>query len=144
MCAYTERPHISIDEPKITTSILATLPDVLRSILENSIIDSQKKRKSILISSNSLTNRFILKRWGIRPSQRRRHRNLFSSVRKQSRIIFNHYLTRERIEWKNKSKQYIFGIYKFDEIRGNLILCFVALSYDEEWTLSQKHSTMNQ
>jgi hypothetical protein len=79
-----------------------------------------------------------MERWGIRPSQRKRYRNLFTKVRKQSRAIFHHYLARGRLEWTSRTDSYVFGIFKFDEIRGNLILGFVPMSPDSEWTLRQK------
>lgn len=88
-----------------------------------------------MISSNSLANRFILERWGIRPSQRRRFKNLFASVRKQCRSIFHHVLARGRFEWELGRERFVFGVYKFDEIRGNLILGFVEVSPEAEWTL---------
>jgi len=87
-----------------------------------------KQRKSILVSSNGLANRFILERWGIRPSQRRRYRNLYASVRKQTRNLLQHYLLRERVEWTLAGDTRRFGVFKFDEIRGNLIVGFVCVS----------------
>lgn len=125
-------------DPEVTPSILATIPECLRDALKEAINTRGKGRKSVLISSNSLTNRFIFFRWGIRPSQRRRYRNLFASVRKQSRIVFQHFLLRGRVEWNDNSGRHIFGIYKFDEIRGNLILGFVAMTPESEWTLSKR------
>ena len=124
--------------PEVTPSILATIPECLRDALKEAISTKGKGRKSILISSNSLTNRFIFFRWGIRPSQRRRYRNLFASVRKQSRIVFQHFLLRGRVDWNDGSGRHTFGIYKFDEIRGNLILGFVAMTPESEWTLSKR------
>ena len=125
-------------DPKITESILARIPECLRKILQTSVEKHQRRRKAILISSNSLANRFILERWGIRPSQRRRYRNLFATIRRQCRTVFQHYLARSRIEWTNESERHLFGIYKFDEIRGNLILGFVSTSPETEWTLPQR------
>ena len=122
-------------EPETTPSILANIPECLRRVLKETSEASTKKKRATLISSNSLANRFILERWGIRPSQRRRFKNLFSSVRKQCRNIFQHLLSRGRIEWNIGPNRYVFGIYKFDEIRGNLILGFVEVSPEEEWTL---------
>jgi hypothetical protein len=125
-------------DPEITESILARIPECLRKILQASVEKYKRRRKGILISSNSLANRFILERWGIRPSQRRRYRNLFATIRRQCRTVFQHYLARKRIEWINESEQYLFGIYKFDEIRGNLILGFVAKTLETEWTLPHR------
>ncbi|TFG35055.1 hypothetical protein EU527_00200 [Candidatus Thorarchaeota archaeon] len=125
-------------DPEATPSVLASIPDCLKSTLLESANVEKKGRKSILVSSNNLTNRFIFSRWGIRPSQRRRHRNLFASIRKHCRIMFQHYLLRGKIEWIDNSGRHIFGIYKFDEVRGNLILGFVTITPDNEWTLSNR------
>ncbi|MFX1483295.1 MAG: hypothetical protein ACFFCP_08905 [Promethearchaeota archaeon] len=116
-----------IREPATTPSILAMIPETLRSALVEAIKGSSRDRKSFLISSNSLANRFIFERWGIRPSQRRRYKNLFATVRKQCRLVFENYLARGRMEWDYKSEKPSFGVYKFDEIRGNLILGFVRM-----------------
>jgi hypothetical protein len=32
----------------------------------------------------------------------------------------------------------MFGVYKFDEVRGNLILGFVKMTPESEWTLSKQ------
>lgn len=127
-----------IRDPEATASILASIPDCLKDTLLNSSIPDNKGRKSVLISSNNLANRFILSRWGIRPSQRRRYKNLFTAIRKHCRIIFNHYLLRGRIEWIDMSGKHLFGVYKFDEVRGNLILGFVTMTPESEWTLSNR------
>ncbi|MGY5881705.1 MAG: hypothetical protein RTV31_15745 [Candidatus Thorarchaeota archaeon] len=127
-----------VREPEATASILASIPDCLKDTLLNSSTPEGKGRKSVLISSNNLANRFILSRWGIRPSQRRRYKNLFSSIRKHCRILFNHYLLRGRIEWIDISGKHLFGVYKFDEVRGNLILGFVVMTPESEWTLSNR------
>ncbi|MGY5852586.1 MAG: hypothetical protein RTU92_03380 [Candidatus Thorarchaeota archaeon] len=122
-------------EPKTTPSVLAAVPECLRQTLERSVSGPNERRKSILISSNSLANRFILERWGIRPSQRKRFRNLFATVRRQSRDVFKHYLARGRIEWNSNGNRHIFGIFRYDEIRGNLILGFVSVPPGAEWKL---------
>ncbi|MBN2229927.1 MAG: hypothetical protein JW779_10090 [Candidatus Thorarchaeota archaeon] len=127
-----------VHEPETTPSVLASIPDSLKYTLLESISVEKKSRKSILVSSNNLTNRFILSRWGIRPSQRRRYKNLFSSIRKHCRILFQHYLLRGRIEWIDNSGKHLFGVFKFDEVRGNLILGFVPMSPESEWTLSNR------
>ena len=127
-------------DPIVTESILARIPECLRKILQTSVRKHRRRKNAILISSNSLANRFILERWGIRPSQRRRYRNLFSTIRRQCRTVFQHYLVRGRLEWNNESTSYLFGIYKFDEIRGNLILGFVAIAPKTEWTLPHRQS----
>ncbi|MBE0526778.1 hypothetical protein E4H12_01260 [Candidatus Thorarchaeota archaeon] len=125
-------------DPEATASVLASIPDCLKDTLLNSSTSDNKGRKSVLISSNNLANRFILSRWRIRPSQRRRYKNLFTSIRKHCRIIFNHYLLRGRIEWIDISGKHLFGVYKFDEVRGNLILGFVTMTPESEWTLSNR------
>jgi len=125
-------------EPEATASILASIPDSLKDTLLGSSTPEGRGRKSVLISSNNLANRFILSRWGIRPSQRRRYKNLFTSIRKHCRILFNHYLLRGRIEWIDISGKHLFGVYKFDEVRGNLILGFVVMTPESEWTLSNR------
>ncbi len=123
-------------EPKTTPSILATISDCLKLVLEKSF-DDTRRRNSILLSSNSLANRFILDRWGIRPSQRKRFKNLFSIVRKECRGLFANYLAREQIEWSKGDERCTFGVFRFDEIRGNLILGFVKI-HKEDWRISIK------
>ncbi|MCK5239263.1 MAG: hypothetical protein KAR33_06935 [Candidatus Thorarchaeota archaeon] len=131
----SENKGYLVAEPETTPSILANIPDCLRNVLRDSSRASNRKKRAILISSNSLANRFILERWGIRPSQRRRFRNLFSSVRKQCRSVFQNVLARGRFEWDFGRERFVFGVYKFDEIRGNVILGFVEVSPEAEWTL---------
>jgi hypothetical protein len=128
----------AVRDPEPTASVLATIPDCLKNTLLDSINTETRSRKSILISSNNLTNRFILFRWGIRPSQRRRYKNLFASIRKHCRILFQHYLLRGRLEWFDSTGRHMFGVYKFDEVRGNLILGFVKMTPESEWTLSKQ------
>ena len=134
MSRFESRSIPLITEPKATPSILAKVPDCLRSILENIAKDSEKRR-SVLISSNILANRFIFERWKIRSSQRRKHRELFAIIRKQCRKVLNYYLSRGRIEWEKNGAIHLFGVYKFDEIRGNLILGFANIHREEEWKL---------
>jgi len=128
LCAFNKRTSTTFQEPETTPSVLATIPDCLRGLLQDAMQDAPKQRKSILVSSNGLANRFILERWGIRPSQRRRYRNLYASVRKQTRNLLQHYLLRGRVEWALGGDTRTFGIFKFDEIRGNLIVGFVCVS----------------
>ncbi|MHA1481674.1 MAG: hypothetical protein ACTSQZ_09665 [Candidatus Thorarchaeota archaeon] len=135
MKTSSERTGIIFDDPKVTPSILANVPECLRNMLQTASKSSKNKRKSILISSNNLANRFILDRWGIKPSQRRRFKNLFASIRKQCRNVFHHFLANGRMEWEIFNDRYVFGVYKFDEIRGNLILAFVKIAPDKEWAL---------
>ncbi|MFX1607391.1 MAG: hypothetical protein ACFFDD_16020, partial [Promethearchaeota archaeon] len=89
-------------EPEVTTSVLASIPDCLQKMLRENAQRNAERRTSILVSSNNLANRFILERWGIRSSQRRRYKNLFSTVRKQCRALFRNYLSRGNIVWKNQ------------------------------------------
>ena len=112
-------------EPRVTSSILANIPDCLHTLLQENAHRTSERRTSILVSSNNLANRFILERWGIRSSQRRRYKNLFGSVRKQCRALFRNYLSLGSITWKKENKELSFGVFKFDEVRGNLILGFV-------------------
>ncbi len=135
MKTSSERTAHTFGEPEVTTSILGNVPECLRKMLKESSKSGNKKRRQILISSKSLANRFILDRWGIRPSQRRRFKNLFASVRRQSRNVFHHFLARGRIEWEIFHEKYVFGVYKFDEIRGNIILSFVEIKPGTEWIL---------
>lgn len=128
LCAFGKRTSATFQEPETTPSVLATIPDCLRGLLQDAMEGPPKQRKSILVSSNGLANRFILERWGIRPSQRRRYRNLYASVRKQTRSLLQHYLLRERIEWTLAGDTRTLGVFKFDEIRGNLIVGFVCVS----------------
>lgn len=116
-------------------SVLAKVPDVLRDKLRESIIESEKNKDSTLISSNTLANSFIFERWGIRSSQRRRYRNLFSQVRRQCRSVFRNYLERGWLEINEESKKHTFGVYKFDDKRGNLILGFVRMAPGSEWRI---------
>ena len=102
----------------------ATISLCLKAKLKESIIKSERGRQSTLISSNKLANRFILERWGIRPSQRRRYKNLFSRIRKQARLILRQYLDSGVLELRNNSDRHKFKIYQFDDIRGNLIIGF--------------------
>jgi hypothetical protein len=111
-------------EPAVTTSILASIPDCLQNMLKENLQRTAKRRTSILVSSNNLANRFILERWRIRSSQRRRYKNLFGTVRKQCRALFRNYLARGKVVWKTQNDDFIFGVFEFDEVRGNLILGF--------------------
>lgn len=125
--------HEDVNNPKsdgssVSTRLPQTIVHCLRAKLQETIIDSERGKKSTLVSSNKLANRFILERWGIRPSQRRRYKNLFSKIRKQSRQILKQYLTSGRLELSSNSDKYTFGIYQFDDIRGNLIIGFFVIS----------------
>ena len=120
-------------EPRVTTSILANIPDCLHNLLEENMQRAAEKRTTILVSSNNLANIFILERWGIRSSQRRRYKNLFGTIRKQCRAIFRNYLTRGKVTWKDNSGSFVFGVFKFDEVRGNLILGFASPNEYIDW-----------
>jgi hypothetical protein len=126
---------MAFKEPVATPSILATVPDILRKALQENIDMASAQKRSILISSNSLANRFILERWDIRSSQRRRYRNLFMTVRRHCRSIFQNLLVRKRITWETEDESHFFGIFRFDEVRGNLILGFVPATKGTEWAL---------
>jgi hypothetical protein len=117
-------------EPLLTSSVIANIPIVLKQTLIETIQRQEaKKRRSILISSNNLANRFIHLQWGIRPSSLRHYRNLFSAVREQCRILFHYYLKQEEVIDRRLGAEYKYQVYKFDEVRGNLVLRFV---YTEE------------
>jgi hypothetical protein len=117
-------------EPALTLSKIADISIVLKQTLSEMIQKQEgKKRKSTLVSSNSLANRFIRLQWEIRPSQRRQYRNLFSTVRGQCRTLFQYYIRQGEIIDRRPDAEYRYHIYRFDEIRGNLILGFV---YAEE------------
>jgi hypothetical protein len=116
-------------------SVLARVPEVLRDKLRESIIESENNKESTLISSNTLANRFIYERWGIRSSQRRKYRNLFSQVRRQCRAVFRNFLDRGWLEIREESKKHTFGVYKYDDKRGNLILGFVKMAPGSEWRI---------
>jgi len=118
-------------EPKVTPSVQAAIPDVLKSQLVESVAGkNERKKKSILVSSNSLANKFIFERWGIRSSQRRKYRNLFSDVRKRCRNLFKFFLQKGQISTQQNGVEYTFGVFRFDEVRGNLILGFTLLDED--------------
>jgi hypothetical protein len=120
-------------EPRVTTSILASIPDCIHRTLQENVQRTTERRTSILISSNNLANRFILERWGIRSSQRRRYKNLFGTIRLQCRAIFRNYLTLGKVTWKDQNGKYAFGVFMFDEVRGNLILGFVPSRGYFDW-----------
>ena len=121
-------------ERRATPSAMADLPIILKGLLLASINNKQRK-KSVLLSSNSLGNRFILEKWGIRPSQRRRNKNLFSISRRHARKLFRRILNRGRFDWTTRDSELAFGVYMLDEIRGNLILGFVQLKSDSPWNI---------
>jgi hypothetical protein len=113
-------------EPELTPSIIATIPDIVKETL----LDKKQHRKTrgrILLSSNSVANRFIFNRWGIRPSQRRRYKNLFAQVRKECRRYFKSILKSEKITCERRGVGSTFGVFMFDEVRGNLILGFTGI-----------------
>ncbi|MFW9844132.1 MAG: hypothetical protein ACFFEV_06135 [Candidatus Thorarchaeota archaeon] len=117
---------ILLTEPEVTPSVQAAIPALLKSQLVNSVLGkNERTKKSTLISSNSLANKFIFERWGIRSSQRRKYRNLFSDVRKRCRNLFKFFIQKGQISTHLNGIIYEFGVFKFDEVRGNLILGFV-------------------
>lgn len=120
-----------LSEPKVTPSIQAAIPDLLKSQLVEAILGNhERKKKSILVSSNSLANKFIFERWGIRSSQRRKYRNLFSDVRKRCRNLFKFFLQKGQISTQQNGVAFAFGVFRFDAVRGNLILGFTHLNND--------------
>ncbi len=120
--------------------LLAAIPDILKHKLRTGILVSEKQKWSTLISSNTLANQLIFERWGIRSSQRRRYRNLFTYVRRQCRNVFRHYLKKGWLEIRDNSTKYTFSVFRYDEKRGNLILGFVKVRRDSEWTIQPSGS----
>jgi hypothetical protein len=114
--------------PTATPSILECIPDCLKKELQDGV-SMGKIRKAILISSDNLAYKFIHERWGIMALQRMRYHNLFSSVRNACYSTFQHCLAQGRIEWTVDNKEYVFGVYKFEEweTQGKLILGFVPM-----------------
>ncbi len=131
----SEHSHSS-PYPILTPSVLADLPKQLREILKESSADATCKN-AILVSSNRLANRFIFERWGIRPSQKRRYKELFSSLRQHCRILLQHILMQQLFEWNIDSGRYSFGVFKYDLVRGNLILGFTNASTRASWFMRQ-------
>jgi hypothetical protein len=131
----SESPGSDNNPPELLPSMLASIPDVLRSRLRDAIASSEENRTSTLISSNTIANRFIYERWGIRASQKWKYRNLFSQVRKHCRNVFKNYLRRGWMEINTDSEKHTFGVYEFDDKRGNLVLGFVRVTPDSEWYL---------
>ena len=138
MCPTIESESTFMGAPEPTPSILASIPECLKDALRKSILVEPTGRRPILISSNGLANRFILARWGIRPSQRRHYRNLFLQVRKHCRDVFQYYVSRGRLEWDTPGGVRLLGVFKFDDIRGNIILSFVPVRPDSEWALTNR------
>ncbi|MFX0107058.1 MAG: hypothetical protein ACFE7R_02135 [Candidatus Hodarchaeota archaeon] len=124
-------------DPRLTASVLADIPTVLRKILIQNETRSTTSGKSILVSSNTLANKFILNQWGIRSSQRKRFKNLFSQVRKRCRQIFHHYRKQGIIRWENGEKKYLFAVLSYDEIRGNVILSFIPAPFRGDYLLRE-------
>ncbi len=125
-------------DPLVTPSVLASIPDVLHTLLYEACTKGKNPRQAVLISSNSLANRFIMQRWGIRPSQRKRFKNLFSLVRRHCRTLFEYYLARGQYIWSNGRSCKTWGVYKYDRVRGNLILGFVFLPVDKAFPIHRR------
>ena len=122
--------HVS-HEPAVTPSIRSSIAVLLKeTILENYSKQEGRGRRSSLISSNCLANRFVHLHWGIRPSQRRQYRNLFSEVREQCRELFRYYANQGEVVSQKEGTEYRYGVYKYDEVRGNLILGIVYIGTD--------------
>ena len=111
----------------------APVISTIRSTLQRTVIESHRNRRSTLISSNNLANKFIFERWGIRSSQRQRYRNLFNQVRTQSRSVMRQCLDEGKLDVIDKTDTHRFDVYKFDDIRGNLILGFIRVKGKERW-----------
>lgn len=120
-------------EPVPAPSQLAGIVDCLKEVIAENIVVSQTEPRSTLISSNALANRFIMNRWDIRPSQRKRYKNLFSAVRRRTRHLFEGLLGKERIELEREEEVNTILIQKFDDVRGNIILTFKEIPEGEEY-----------
>jgi hypothetical protein len=136
-------------EPVLSPRIVSNIPSLLKATLREAFCgDCRKGRRSVLISSNSLANKFIHLQWGIRPSQRRQFRNLFLAVREQCRTIFQYYIKREELFIQEQGREQRCRVYKFDEVRGNLILGFVYidtnLPFIVNWTNLDTRVTSSQ
>jgi len=131
--------HVS-HEPALTPSIKSSVAVLLKeTVLENCSNQEGRGRKSVLISSNGLANRFIHLQWGIRPSQRRQYKNLFSEVRELCRNLFRYYINQGEVVSEKEGTEYRYGVYKFDEIRGNLILGIVHVDADSPFLPGSSH-----
>lgn len=120
-------------EPIPTPSQLAGTIDCLREVLAENIVVSQTEPRSTLVSSNALANRFIMNHWDIRPSQRKRYKNLFLAVRRRTRRLFEGLLAKERIELEAEDTINTILIHKFDDVRGNIILAFREIPQGAEY-----------
>ncbi|TFF91503.1 hypothetical protein EU545_03810 [Candidatus Thorarchaeota archaeon] len=105
----------------------------MKAVLAENILASQTDPRSTLVSSNALANRFIMNRWDVRPSQRKRYKNLFSTVRRRARRLFEGLLSRERVELDREDSVNTIIVRKFDDVRGNIILSFREIPPDEEY-----------
>lgn len=104
-----------------------SVSECLNDTLSESLLEPEQPPDSTLVSSNKLANRYIFEKWGIRASQRRKYRNLFSKVRQQCRQLFRQYLYEGKVEVSNDARKHTLWVYKFDDIRGNLILGFAKI-----------------
>lgn len=119
-------------EVVVTPSIVASIPDILkRTLIENISEEKKLRHKNILVSSNSLANRFIFERWKIRSSQRRYYKNLFSDIRNHCRRVFRYYERKGVIKSQLETNLQRFSVHRFDEIRGNIILGFLPIDNDQ-------------
>jgi hypothetical protein len=90
-------------------------------------IDGSRKDKMIQFSSWDLTNQLLLKEWGIivrRSGVPEQHRDLFYEMREQSRFAFMQLLEPGTFEMTYKGQQYVFGVFKLSDDRGNYQLRF--------------------
>ncbi|NHJ12540.1 MAG: hypothetical protein EAX95_02640 [Candidatus Thorarchaeota archaeon] len=116
----------------LTPSVLSDLPQLLREILSGESTE-KKFAGPVLVSSNRLANRFILQRYGIRPSQRKQYKSLFAQVRQHCRSLFEYTLRKKQIEVLHEKDRVVFGAFRYDSIRGNIILGFIRANSGEEW-----------
>lgn len=106
-------------------NVLDEIPVFLEDTLVSIATSENDGQNNIILSSRTLANRFISSRWGIRSSQRRRYLNLFSSLQKHCRILFDQYLASGKLEWADNSGKHLFGVHEISGRRQKHTLGFV-------------------
>ncbi|MHA2191603.1 MAG: hypothetical protein ACXACG_15190 [Candidatus Thorarchaeota archaeon] len=90
-------------------------------------IDGSRKDEMIRFSSWDLTNQLLFEEWGIHVRKSgvpEKHRDLFYEVREQSRFAFMQLVEPGKFEMTYKDQQYVFGVFKVSDDRGNYQLRF--------------------
>ncbi len=114
-----------------SVSVLAQIPETLKQMLFEMTRHGNESKRTLLVSSNALANKFILTHWGLRPAQRRYHRHLFIAIRRHCRKLFQHYLSRGYVTFELDGLKLHWGVFLYDRVRGNLILGFVHVPDDD-------------